>query len=58
MRQLLWVAGKSERRRLKAERASLRKAIALGEVDLDMADLIPDPAQGQEEAATAAPIEQ
>lgn len=51
------VAGKSERRRLKAERASLRRAIASGEVDLDMADLIPvpDPAQGSEALAAQAP---
>lgn len=49
------VAGKSERRRLKAQRASLRRAIASGEVDLDMADLIPDPAQGSEALAAQAP---
>ncbi|CAL8470529.1 g10071 [Coccomyxa elongata] len=34
--------GKSEKRRLKAQAKSLRKAVALGEVDLEMADLIPE----------------
>ncbi|EIE22526.1 hypothetical protein COCSUDRAFT_66268 [Coccomyxa subellipsoidea C-169] len=50
--------GKSERRRQKAERAALRTAIAQGKVDLDMADLIPEAAQGPEGHAAAAEVEQ
>ncbi|BDA45871.1 hypothetical protein COCOBI_07-6580 [Coccomyxa sp. Obi] len=44
--------GKSERRRLKAQTKSLRKAVALGEVDLEMADLIQE---GQDLKAAVAP---